>query len=584
MSPYLSLLRAAWLYAREKRPRFALVYAMFIASNLIEAVEPLLYGWFIDRVQGDPAGVLRAALVYGGALCALKLGVWCLHGPARVMEVRLALDLSGNFLRRRFGQALRLPLKWHQDHHSGATINRVRKAYEALREFFSEGFVHLQSFSRLVICLAAMTWFSPRFGAVAAVLAALALWATTRFDQPLIRLRRQFNEAEHAVSANLFDTLSNITTVITLRLERGMESSLAQKFVAYVEPFRRFMVFNELKWFTSSMFVALIYAILAIGYVLENVRADAALHVGGLVTLLAYANQFGAVFNNFSAQYNRVLRFDIDLQAAGEIDAAWRALHGADAPADLPAAWREIDLRSLTYAHAGEGRAVDGVDLVLRRGRRIALVGESGCGKSTLLALLRGLYAPAPGLGVRVDGRPTPFATLNEATTLLPQEPEIFENTILHNITLGLPFDEADVWRACDLAQFSAVARALPGGLRSDIREKGVNLSGGQKQRLALARGLLAARDCPVVLFDEPTSSVDPRTEALIYEAVFAACRDKVLVSALHRLHLLRDFDDIYVMSAGRVVGHGDLARLLATCPEFQDMWRHQAEMAAESE
>ena len=144
----------------------------------------------------------------------------------------------------------------------------------------------------------------------------------------------------------------------------------------------------------------------------------------------------------------------------------------------------------------------------------------------------------------------------------------------------SLPFEEADVWRACDLAQFSTVARALPKGLHTDIREKGVNLSGGQKQRLALARGLLAARDCPIVLFDEPTSSVDPRTEALIYEAVFEACRDKVLVSALHRLHLLRDFDEIYVLRDGRIVGRGTLEELLAHCPEFRDMWRHQAEPA----
>ena len=115
------------------------------------------------------------------------------------------------------------------------TLNRVRKAYEALREFFMEGFVYIQSFCKLAFCLAAMSWFSPRLGLVVALISAVTLYATTRFDRSIIRLRREYNEADHAVSANLFDTLSNITTVITLRLERSMESGLMGRLGAYLE-------------------------------------------------------------------------------------------------------------------------------------------------------------------------------------------------------------------------------------------------------------------------------------------------------------------------------------------------------------
>jgi ATP-binding cassette subfamily B protein len=582
---YITLLKTAWRYARRERPRFALIYAMFACVNLLEAIEPLLYGWFIDRIQRDTGDLLNAALLYGGALFGLRLLVWCFHGPARYMELQLSLTLSANFLAERYRQALRLPVAWHQDHHSGDTINRIRKAYESLREFFSEGFIHISALSKLALCLIAMSFFSPMLGLAAAVLGALAIAVIVRFDGPLVRTRRQINEAEHAVSATLFDSLSNIMTVITLRLEHSMETGLLRKIAAYVEPFRKGALINEWKWFICSTIVTTIQVVLTIGYVHEHWRAGEVFYVGGLVTLLAYSNQFGTVFTNFAAQYNRIVRFDTDVETARSISDAFDAEHRADPPAELPASWNTINLRGLNFSHNGDpdAQTLRNFDLTLRRGRRIALVGESGSGKSTLLAILRGLYQPATGCTVEIDGRAGSFDTIREATTLLPQEPEVFENTLMYNITLGLPFEEAQIWRVCDIAQFSDTVQRLPRGLQSGIQEKGVNLSGGQKQRLALARGLLAASDCSIVLFDEPTSSVDARTEALIYKGVSEACKDKVLISALHRLHLLRDFDDIYVLKQGRLVGCGDLSTLLATCPEFVDIWRHQSHAAQDT-
>ena len=107
--------------------------------------------------------------------------------------------------------------------------------------------------------------------------------------------------------------------------------------------------------------------------------------------------------------------------------------------------------------------------------------------------------------------------------------PKYFENTIAYNLTLDLPFPSADVEAACAASHFSEVVAELPRGLDSNIQEKGVNLSGGQKQRLALARGILAAAESDVVLLDEPTSSVDPKTEALIYQRLFEAFSGKAM-------------------------------------------------------
>ena len=106
-------------------------------------------------------------------------------------------------------------------------------------------------------------------------------------------------------------------------------------------------------------------------------------------------------------------------------------------------------------------------------------------------------------------------------STLIPQDPEIFDNTIEYNITAGLSHRVEDVEIAAEIACFSKVLARLSDGLQTDIKEKGVNLSGGEKQRLALARGVFAARDSSLILLDEPTSSVDPVNEAEIYRNLF---------------------------------------------------------------
>jgi len=120
------------------------------------------------------------------------------------------------------------------------------------------------------------------------------------------------------------------------------------------------------------------------------------------------------------------------------------------------------------------------------------------------------------------------------------------------------------------------VVANLPNGYESKIKEKGVNLSGGQKQRLALARGVFVAKDSELILLDEPTSSVDPKTEAKIYQQLFKEFADKAILSTLHRLHLLPQFDYIYIMDQGKMVAEGTFEKLYATSEIFQEMWAHQ--------
>lgn len=583
-NPYISLLRTAWRYARRERKKYVLVYLMFVGATLMYSLNPILFGWFIGKIQRDSGQIMHYSLIYVLCYIGLKFGQWCFHGPARIMERTLAFHLSRNFLQEKYHQVLHLPVKWHQDHHSGATINRVRKAYEALREFFDRGFMYIYALAKFVFSVVAMLYFSPLFGSIAVGMGILTIFIIRTFDRPFVKALEEVNEKEHMVSSTLFDSLSNIMTVITLRLEKSMETGLLNKVQQILRPFRKSALTNEWKWFCAEMMIVLIYGMIAFGYIFQHWIPGKTFYVGGLVTLLAYVNQFTSVFQDIAWQYTDVVQYNTYVQTAAGISTAYEQQHRADRPDGLPDNWRNLQIDRLNFSHresydtGQRAQSLHNLHLDIQRGKKIALIGESGSGKSTLLSLLRGLYLPEPGIEIKVDGRPEGLDQLNEAVTLFPQEPEIFENTLAYNITLGLPFTEEEIMQVCESAHFVEVIRQLPLGLNSDIREKGVNLSGGQKQRLALARGILAARDSDLVLLDEPTSSVDPRTEAMIYEGLFKAFADKAIISSMHRLHLLGRFDYIYILHQGRIVEEGTFADLRDNSPAFQELWRHQKE------
>lgn len=586
-NPYFSLLGTAWKYARQERKRFVLIYSMFVVANIIVAINPLFYGWFVTELQREGTAVLQTAWIYVLGYLGLRLAEWSMHGPARVMEQKLAFNVSRNFQEELYRNILRLPVQWHQENHSGATISKSRKAHEALRTFFQHGFIYLYSFGKFIFSFSAMIYFSPVFGSVAIILGFITIMIIVRFDRSFIRTLREINEREHHVSSTLFDMLSNITTVITLRLERVVHSSFLQKLALVLPPFKRNATVNEWKWFTAQMMIGLIYAVTVFGYIYQNRVPGETFQIGGMIILIGYVAQFTSVFNDIASQYTQIVKFHTDIQNVREIEDAFSTYSPPGEQRALPARWQLIEIERLNFRRSdrktNRETGLFNVAMRIERKQRIALIGESGSGKSTLLSLLRGLHTPSPGLDVRIDNSISGgIECISSSVTLFPQEPEIFENTILYNITLGLPFSTEEVMRVCEEAQFTDVLDKLPQGLSTFIQEKGANLSGGQKQRLALARGILAARNSDIVLMDEPTSSVDPRTEKLIYTSMFEAFDGKAVISSLHRLHLLTQFDYIYILRNGQVVDEGTFDHLNRYSLVFQEMWAHQRAEAYE--
>jgi ATP-binding cassette subfamily B protein len=396
------------------------------------------------------------------------------------------------------------------------------------------------------------------------------------FDRILIPLYDKQNEIDNHVGAVLFDYISNMTTVLTLRFGELTKSNLYQRMLKVWPFFRKDIVVNEVKWFCMNILLNALQALILVIYIIHTLKVDGTIMIGVVVMIFRYQQDLTDVFFIFSSHYGDLVRMDTDVKGLQPILDDINRLAHVPQGSDIAKYWHTINIKNLVFHHAGNqqhGQIFTGIHFQIKRGEKIALIGVSGGGKSTLLNLIRGLYYPEQ-VKLQIDDTCfTSLEPLQAITTLIPQDPEIFENTIEFNICMDVGNDVTDINRAIELARFTNVITTLPHGLQTDIREKGLNLSVGQKQRLALARGLFAARYSSLILMDEPTSSVDLPTEKEILSGVIDAFADSAMIVSLHRLHLLPKFDRIIMLEHGKIVADGQSQNLLNEPGPVRELW-----------
>lgn len=573
---YLYMFRQLWRYAGPERWKVVVYLLLHAVSILGELGKPLAFAMVINALQANRPTLIHEVthwlLIY--VVCYLTFEG--MHRPSRYLEVYVAFRNRRRFIDAMYQRLQSLPLRWHTEHHSGNVIDRVNKAADALHQFgvaqMNYVCVVMKFWGPLIILWA----ISPRISLAGLLVGILLVFITRRLYDITVPLYRGQLEGIHDFAAAFYDYMGNMRTVITLRLggqvKQDLDARLARVFPLIVKEHN----VTQVKCLSTALLILLLEVGVIFYYIQSQTQAGALIMIGSVTAIFQYLRQLMESFQFYAGDYEQVIHWKTDFEAITPLLAA-EGRPAVPEHAGL-AEWREIVIHPLSFSY-GDGKLhLQDVALRLARGQKIALVGESGSGKSTLLQVLRGL-SDIPGAGMTVDGAPAPLAALATTTTLIPQEPELFENTIRHNVTMGLHAEEEDVQAALRVAEFTPVVAGLPNGLDSDIREKGVNLSGGEKQRLALARGLFAVRDSTIVLLDEPTSNIDPRTELAIITRLFATLAGKCIVSSLHRLHLLRLFDYVYVMQHGRIVEEGTFAELSSGDGEFARLWAvYQAE------
>jgi ATP-binding cassette subfamily B protein len=582
--PYFLLLHAMWQYLHDHRRTYFSGLSLVLIGSGLYMVEPYLIGRLVNVIQHDfnTQQGLYDALKIVLLIFLLEPVSTALYSPGRIMEQLASFQAKQNFVQGLYAKLQALPYAWHQDFHSGQLFDRIRKAENALNDFASNQYRYLglvvNFFGPVIALFILFPWFS-----VACLLFVVCVIAMIfAFDRRLIALYTEGNRLAHVYAGVFSDYIANIRTIITLRLGRSTQSELLHRYVEQRPVLFKTTFVTRFKWGSIGLAAAAFKTgLIALGLVLFH--KSSVVQIGSLIMLIEYLRRFSDVFYSIGEMYQEIVQQATDYKSVGIIDAAYQEhMHGHNkAERILPTDWQNVQIEDLSFAYDDmehRRHTLQELSFGVTRGEKIALVGPSGAGKSTLMTLLRGLYIPHGGV-LRIDGRTFPLDALADFTTLIPQDPEIFENTIRYNITFGVEHSVDEIMASCKIAAFDTVLDQLQLGLETDIREKGVNLSGGQRQRLALARGVFAIQESSLVLLDEPTSSVDTATEITIFENLFAAFADKTIIASVHRLHLLARFDRIIVMEKGRIVEEGDLQSLIARDGVFGTIWQtYQAE------
>ena len=223
----------------------------------------------------------------------------------------------------------------------------------------------------------------------------------------------------------------------------------------------------------------------------------------------------------------------------------------------------DIEVKNLSFEYLKDKQILENINMQIKKGSKVAIVGASGSGKTTLANILVGFYPLNEGemLYGGISNKDLKLSTIRENIHLILQHPKLFNDTMWFNLTLGNEYSDEEVQNAVHIAQLDEVIKRLDNGLDTLVGKDGIKLSGGQRQRVAIARMVLS--EPKVVIFDESTSALDVHTEAKLFEALHSFLEDKTVITIAHRLSTIKSAEFIYALEDGNVVDSGTPQALL---------------------
>jgi ABC-type multidrug transport system fused ATPase/permease subunit len=469
-----------------------------------------------------------------------------------------------------YQQLLSLPLKRFTKERSGSLVSRVMSDVDALESMVQAGASRIvgQLFSIVIafIILLTMNWLLALFSLV--IIGFIAI-PNFYFRGRLRVIARDIRARVAEMTAVITEAVSNIAVVKTFANENLEYERFKRENETY---FNRSLDRRKLGGLMSALYgitdLVGSGALLLIGawFVAHRVTLPGGVHLttGELTAFLIYlANLIGPIFS--VVDFNNILQ-----SGMAALERVQDLLE--DTPEDegrletLPDTTIAFNNVHFTYPEA-ERLSLNGLNLQVKAGETVALVGPSGGGKSTITKLLSRLYDPEGG-EVRigdVNVRDYKLATLRNAIAHVPQDPTLFSGSVTENIRYAKPnASDEEVIEAAKLANADAFVRQLPQGYDTEIGERGVKLSGGQKQRIAIARAIL--KQAKILVLDEATSSLDSESEYVIQDALdklFSQRQGVTSIIVAHRLSTIQNADKIFVIEAGRVAEAGTHRELL---------------------
>jgi len=565
-------------YAKPYKFKMAAAAVLLVLTTAVELVPPYLTKVMIDDVL-QPGAIGPALLLVVLGLGATTLMMSVMQSVRGLIGVWVGSKLMGDLRKDVYASLMKLSLAYFDRRQTSQFIGRVNSDSEAMRQFMTDGVIWVTGeslrFVSIFVIMFSLDWRLTLFALLpmpVMIAVSLTIW-------PKIG-RRWYQQWRSIFRLNVLvgDSLQGIRVVKAF----GQESTEMSRYTAVNKELVRNNIRIEGLWQVMFPLFSLIAGAgtLLIWYNGGQSVIRSELQLGVLMALITYLGMLFGPLQWISQMINWTTH---------ALSAADRVFEIMDTPTEVPDAANpkpigtikgDVRFKGVTYGYDKHHPVLKEIDLQVKSGEMIGLVGHSGAGKSTFINLLCRFYDPDEGR-IEIDGidlRDISQTDLRKQIGVVLQETFLFDGTIAENIAYSKPdATPLDIMRAAKIANAHDFIVRLPDGYDTRVGERGHRLSGGEKQRVAIARAII--HDPRILILDEATASVDTETERQIQEAISRLVKGRTTFAIAHRLSTLRNADRIVVLDRGRIVEAGPHEELLERKGAYHKLVEAQMEL-----
>jgi ATP-binding cassette, subfamily B, multidrug efflux pump len=551
-----------WSYLGRQKKGLLITFCLVFLSSLFHMAGPFLIGLAIDKyiIPKDFNGLFKIVSVMAGVYI---LGVLCTLMQNYIM-IGISQETVKNLRKDLFHKLQSLPLSFFDSRPHGELMSRLTNDVDNVNNTLNQSITSIfSSFITFVGTLSMMLYLSPLLTLVTMIIIPAMFFITRQLSARTRKLFKEQQEALGKINGFIEETISGQKVVkVFNREEKGIQEfenhNLNLKKIGI-----RAQIFSGTIGPTMNLLNNAGFALVAgVG---GWIALKGMITVGVIASFTNYVKQFTRPLNELANQYNMIQ------SAIAGAERVFEVLEEEPEPKDEPSSVElkniagEVNFRDVHFSYKKENPVLKDVNLNVKPGQTIALVGPTGAGKTTIVNLLTRFYDLDKG-AILVDGhdiRNVKRNSLRSSLGIVLQDTYLFSDSVRENIRYGrLNATDKEVEQAARLANADQFILRLPEGYDTILTEDGGNLSQGQRQLLSIARAILA--DPAILILDEATSSVDTRTELHIQEAMLTLMKGRTSFVIAHRLSTIREADLILVINGGEIIERGNHKELLA--------------------
>jgi ATP-binding cassette subfamily C protein CydCD len=537
---------------RDTRPALLLTVLSGLLAGLLTIGQAWLFSSVINAIFFGKQTLAQVMSPLGLILLTISgraLLAWLTEISASAVAIKIKTDLRN----RLFAHILKLGPAYARGQRTGELTAAAIEGVEALDAYFSQYLPQLVITTLVPISILVFVFpIDLLSGFILLVTAPLIPFFMILIGKGAEIVTKRQYETLRLLSAHFLDSLQGLTTLKLFGQSKAQARTIAQVSEKFRDTTLGVLRITFLSALALELLATLSTAIIAveIGFRLLYGRMD----YQPALFLLVLAPEFYLPLRALGARFHAGMS---GTTAARRIYEILDMPAQESVPGERTGEISSVELKNVSYTYPGEtAPALQNISLEIPQGQHLALVGKTGAGKSTLAQLLLGFIQPTSG-----EIHPSP-RSLRQAIAWIPQRPYLFHDTLAANIRIGkADAMQSEISAAAQAAHLHDFIEALPQKYETVIGEGGARLSSGQAQRLALARAFL--KNAPILILDEPTSSLDPETEALLEESTRALMQGRTSITIAHRLNTIFQSDQIIVLDAGRIVEQGTHSQLL---------------------